>query len=57
MFARGVAASEVVITDAISGLVELANHRGQPPSLTPRERDVLRARVRRLPAIAFASSP
>jgi DNA-binding NarL/FixJ family response regulator len=44
--ARAVAAGEVVITDAIAGLVELANHRGQLPSLTPRERDVLRGRAR-----------
>jgi DNA-binding NarL/FixJ family response regulator len=44
--ARAVAAGDVVITDAIAGLVELANHRGQLPTLTPRERDVLRGRAR-----------
>ena len=44
--AHAVAGGEVVITDAIAGLVELVNHRGQLPSLTPRERDVLRGRAR-----------
>jgi DNA-binding NarL/FixJ family response regulator len=41
-----VAAGEVVITDAIAGLVELANSRGRLPTLSPRERDVLRGRAR-----------
>jgi DNA-binding NarL/FixJ family response regulator len=44
--AQAVVAGEVVITDAIAGLVELANHRGRLPTLTPRERDVLRGRAR-----------
>ncbi|BEP13125.1 response regulator transcription factor [Acidothermaceae bacterium B102] len=44
--AHAVAGGEVVITDAIAGLVELVNHRGQLPTLTPRERDVLRGRAR-----------
>jgi two-component system nitrate/nitrite response regulator NarL len=44
--ARAVRAGEVVVTDALAGLVELANSRGRLPSLSPRERDVLRGRAR-----------
>jgi len=43
---HAVVAGEVVITHALAGLVELANRGGQLPSLTPRERDVLRGRAR-----------
>ena len=43
---QSVAAGEVVVTDAIAGLVELANHRSAFASLTARERDVLRGRAR-----------
>ena len=44
--ATAVAGGEVVVTDAIAGLVELANSRGRLPTLSPRERDVLRGRAR-----------
>jgi DNA-binding NarL/FixJ family response regulator len=44
--AHAAVAGEVVITEAIAGLVELANHRGRLPTLSPRERDVLRGRAR-----------
>jgi two-component system nitrate/nitrite response regulator NarL len=44
--AQSVAAGEVVVTDAIAGLVELANHRSAFASLTARELDVLRGRAR-----------
>jgi DNA-binding NarL/FixJ family response regulator len=44
--AHAVVRGELVITDAIAGLVELASSRGGLPSLSPRERDVLRGRAR-----------
>nr|WP_205625509.1 LuxR C-terminal-related transcriptional regulator [Actinomadura atramentaria] len=44
--AAEVAAGRVVITQALTGLAELAGRRGALPSLSPRERQVLAGRAR-----------
>ncbi|MFC4052386.1 LuxR C-terminal-related transcriptional regulator [Actinomadura syzygii] len=44
--AADVAAGRIVITQALTGLAELAGRRGRLPDLSPRERDVLAGRAR-----------
>ncbi|TYB49838.1 response regulator transcription factor [Actinomadura chibensis] len=44
--AADVAAGRIVITQALTGLAELAGRRGRLPGLSPRERDVLAGRAR-----------
>lgn len=43
---RAVVSGEVVITSALIGLAEIVERRGQLPSLTPRQRQVLAGRAR-----------
>lgn len=49
-----VAAGSIVITPTLAGLAELADHRDQLPTLTPRQREVLSARARGEPFRSIA---
>lgn len=51
---RDVAAGEIVITPALAGLAELAEHREQLPALSRRQREVLAARARGEPFRSIA---